>query len=428
MMSGFTFHTNTRIVFTTLLAVLFLGLAVVDAPAKTHVVRRGETLGGIASKHKVALTTLKRENSLRSNLIKTGQRLRIPEKAPAKKITIIPGQTHTVRKGESITEIAEKYGASPKNLAAWNKLKSASLINTGDKIRLTAPSAPTPAAAAPATHMVTKGETLNRIAEKYRVKLSTLARANKINWPYGIKIGQKITIPGGQTASTSNTAQPAKTTRIIVQKSQTLAEIARRYGVSKEQIAAYNGLKDPDRLLFGQRLIIPGKDASPKSPINTGLKAALDKISVRAGKWKYIVVHHSATKEGGWKGMDRYHRARGMENGLAYHFVIGRGGQMQNGSTYIGNRWKKQINGGHLAKESMNAKSIGICLVGDFTTQTPTSAQMRSLNGLTDYLLAKCRLKTDAVKTHRQIHPNHTACPGKRFPVTSFARELKKRN
>ena len=76
----------------------------------------------------------------------------------------------------------------------------------------------------------------------------------------------------------------------------------------------------------------------------------------------------------------------------------------------------------------MNAKSIGICLVGDFTTQTPTSAQMRSLNGLTDYLLAKCRLKTDAVKTHRQIHPNHTACPGKRFPVTSFARELKKRN
>ena len=397
--------------------------------------RRGESLSGIAARYKVSLTALVRENKLKSlNRIDAGRRLRIPEKATPKKTSPLPGQKHTVRKGEALSSIATKYGTSVANLVAWNNLKTASRIDAGQRLHVTKPPTPPAASAAkkPApstssTHIVRKGETLGQIAERHKVGLSTLARANKIRWPYRIKIGEKITIPSGKSTSAAS-SQPATTIRIIVQKSETLAEIARRYGVSEKQIAAYNSLKNPNRLTIGQRLIIPGKDASPKVPIDAGLKAALDRISVRAGKWKYIVVHHSATKEGGWKGMDRYHRARGMENGLAYHFVIGRGGQMQNGSTYVGNRWRKQLNGGHLAKESLNAKSIGICLVGDFTTQTPTSSQMRSLNGLTDYLLAKCRLRTDAVKTHRQIHPGHTACPGKRFPASSFTGELKKRN
>lgn len=444
MMIGFTIHAIRRSVFTTLLAILVLGLAALDAPAKTHIVRRGESLGGIASKYNVSLDALVRANNLKSrNRVNAGQRLTIPEPPAPRKTSLLPQEKHTVRKGEALSSIATKHGTSVANLVEWNNLETASRIDAGQQLFVSPPPKPAPEpppapptapeAASPseAEHIVKKGETLGQIAEQHHVGLSTLARANKIRWPYRLNIGQRISLPGGASSSSSSgnrTSQPDETIRIIVQKSQTLTDIARRYGVSEAQIAAYNGLKDPDRLTVGQRLIIPGKDASPKTPIDAGLKSALDRIAVPSGKWKYIVVHHTATTDGGWKGMDAYHRKRGMENGLAYHFVIGRGGQMQNGSIHIGNRWKKQLDGGHLAKQSLNAKSIGICLVGDFTSQTPTTLQMRSLHGLTDYLLAKCRLKPDAVKTHRQIHPNHTACPGKNFPAASFASELKKRN
>jgi len=429
-------RTPGRVAVLAILAGLFF-LAASSAVARSHVVRRGETLSGIASKYRVSLSDLMRANNLKSkNRIPAGRRLTIPGKDAVKRTTPLPGARHTVRKGETLSVIAERYGASVQNLVEWNDLKSSSRIDAGQSLIVAAPpanKAPAAPAAKPApaprTHVVRRGDTLSKIAERQGMRLSTLAKANGIRWPYRISIGQQIVIPGsGAVAKASSGSRSSGTTRIIVQKRETLAEIARRYGVTEKMIADYNGLTDPDQINVGQRLIIPGRDAAPKTVINAELKRALDRTRVRSGRWKYIVVHHSATKDASPKGMDAYHRARGMENGLAYHFVIGRGGQMQDGSTYVGNRWKKQLDGGHLAKASLNARSIGICLVGDFTKQSPSTLQMRSLNGLVDYLLARCRLKPDAVKTHRQIHPGHTACPGKRFPASSFAASLKKRN
>src|SRR5438045_7677727 len=59
------------------------------------------------------------------------------------------------------------------------------------------------------------------------------------------------------------------------------------------------------------------------------LPKELGRIRVEPGKWKYIVIHHSASPNASVKGMDYYHRVeRHMENGLAYHFVIGNGHSM----------------------------------------------------------------------------------------------------
>ena len=56
------------------------------------------------------------------------------------------------------------------------------------------------------------------------------------------------------------------------------------------------------------------------------VRAEIDRPGVRRGRWRYIVVHHSETREGNARAFDYYHRhVRGMENGLAYHFVIGNG-------------------------------------------------------------------------------------------------------
>jgi N-acetylmuramoyl-L-alanine amidase len=126
------------------------------------------------------------------------------------------------------------------------------------------------------------------------------------------------------------------------------------------------------------------------------------------------------------KSMDRYHREdRHMENGLAYHFVIGNGQGMKEGEIAVGNRWRRQLDGGHLASVTQNKVSIGICLVGNFDKKRPTRRQMQSLKVLVLYLMDLCNLGVDSVKTHQQINIIHTRCPGKYFPAQSFLQELK---
>ena len=153
------------------------------------------------------------------------------------------------------------------------------------------------------------------------------------------------------------------------------------------------------------------------SNLNSEVRRQLDAIPPRES-WKHIVIHHSGTATGTAKGIDRYHREqRHMENGLAYHFLIGNGRGMGDGEIFVGERWKKQLAGGHLASETLNQSSIGICLVGNFDRTKLTSEQMESLNALIKKLLEVTGLPRSAVTTHREIHPRHTRCPGKLFKM-----------
>ena len=156
------------------------------------------------------------------------------------------------------------------------------------------------------------------------------------------------------------------------------------------------------------------------------MSAAIQNESVRAGRWKYIVIHHSAVDEGTMKGMDDYHRKqRHMEHGLAYHFVIGNGNGMKDGEIGVGNRWKQQLDGGHLRSESQNKVALGICLVGNFDAHPPTAKQMQSLNALVRALMNRCGVPAKSVKTHQQINIIGTRCPGSRFPSKTFLRDLR---
>jgi LysM repeat protein len=212
-----------------------------------------------------------------------------------------------------------------------------------------------------------------------------------------------------------------------VKKNDTVYSIAKKHGITTARLVQFNALSKPDRIYVGQRLKIPSpSDPASGTALPPSTRASLSKISVKSGQWKYIVIHHSATAVGNVKSMDTYHReTRHMENGLAYHFVIGNGRGMGDGEIAIGNRWRRQLNGGHLASEALNAKSIGICLVGNFDNTKPTKKQMESLEALTDYLLARCNLNKSTVRTHQQINTTSTRCPGRHFPQTEFLKTLK---
>jgi len=155
--------------------------------------------------------------------------------------------------------------------------------------------------------------------------------------------------------------------------------------------------------------------------LTPSVRAAIDNAKVKKGRWKYIIVHNSATRQGNAKAFDNYHRnVRKMQNGLAYHFVIGNGSSSGDGEIEIGNRWVRQINGGHVASDYLNNISIGICFVGDFNRDLPTKAQAAALQELITYLRQRCgrvQGKLTIVRGHKQINPKPTDCPGDRFPL-----------
>ena len=105
-----------------------------------------------------------------------------------------------------------------------------------------------------------------------------------------------------------------------------------------------------------------------------------------------------------------------MENGLAYHFVIGNGTGSDDGLIEIGNRWMQQLHGGHVKSQRYNEIGIGICLVGNFESNNPTDAQMRSLTELLDYFKRGIPRNIQVVG-HRELDTEHTLCPGVNFPM-----------
>jgi hypothetical protein len=145
------------------------------------------------------------------------------------------------------------------------------------------------------------------------------------------------------------------------------------------------------------------------------VRAQIDGAGISSGRWKYIVVHNSSTKRGGAKAFDTYHRdVKRMSNGLAYHFVIGNGSYTGSGQIEVGNRWKRQLHGGHMKSTAQNRVAIGICLVGDFDSERVKDSQLEALDELVSYLQAKTG-KT-IVTTHRRLNIRPTTCPGKYFP------------
>ena len=162
--------------------------------------------------------------------------------------------------------------------------------------------------------------------------------------------------------------------------------------------------------------------SGPKyNSLSRAVRDAIDHAPVARNRWRYIVVHNSGTRQGNAKAFDYYHlHVRKMQNGLAYHFVIGNGTSTGDGQIEIGNRWTRQINGGHVHSDYLNNIALGICLVGDFNRDLPTERQKAALDELIRYLrkrVGKIDGNVSIVKAHREINPPRwpTDCPGDRF-------------
>lgn len=107
-----------------------------NAEAATHKVKSGDTLSTIAVEYNTTVKEIKKENKLDSDLIFTGQALKIDDlKVETKEET----KTHKVKSGDTVAKLAEKYEVTVANIVAWNELKSADLIMVGQVLNVSEP-------------------------------------------------------------------------------------------------------------------------------------------------------------------------------------------------------------------------------------------------------------------------------------------------
>jgi membrane-bound lytic murein transglycosylase D len=186
-----------------------------------HRVGRGDTLGGIASKYGVSVADLRRANKIRGTTIHPGQDLLIAS-APRGMETQVAAQMaaaleedtrrastsksgrHVVRRGDTLWSIARRHGVSMDDLADKNGLTRKGKLSIGQVLAIpgttTLASANTNAVSSRSmTYVVRSGDTLSRIASKFRVRLSDLLGWNDLTSRSVIKPGQRLVmyVPDG---------------------------------------------------------------------------------------------------------------------------------------------------------------------------------------------------------------------------------------
>ncbi len=177
----------------------------------------------------------------------------------------------------------------------------------------------------------------------------------------------------------------------------------------------------PPKRSFWQRVFGSG-DRTNYRYLSRNVIDSIRRAPVQRARWKFIIVHNSGTRQGNARAFDYYHRrVRKMQNGMAYHFVVGNGTSSGDGQIEVGDRWRRQINGGHVHSDYLNNISLGICLVGDFNRSEPTRAQLAATEELIRYLRQRCG-GSMPVRPHREMNPPQwsTDCPGDAFPYGWF--------
>lgn len=240
-------------------------------PWITHVVRRGETLSEIATRYGVPVAEIYRLNRLGRRL-RPGTSLRIPVGLASAATTASPKEAppsvssqsiptgrpryHIVRRGQTLSQIADIYNVSIADLKAWNRLRS-DRIRVGQRLRIspsgTVASTPASSSLSYVLHRVRRGETAYSIAQRYGVTVAQLQQWNPESFRGEMLLaGTTLRIPVQQGSSTLRGSARTYTVRA----GDTLLSIARRFGISVEELREHNGLEG-DYIRVGQHLQIP---------------------------------------------------------------------------------------------------------------------------------------------------------------------------
>ena len=201
-----------------------------------YTVKKGDSLWKIANKYNTTVEKLKSANNLKTNTLSVGQKLVIPSISVSPEVS----DTYIVQKGDSLWSIANKFNMTVSELKNLNNLTN-NLLSIGQVLKIKDSSNN-----GEKTYTVQKGDSLWVIANKYGITTEELKSYNNLTSNL-LSIGQVLKIPQGKT-STENI--------YTVKKGDSLWTIANRYNTTVEKIKVLNNLTS-NLLSIGQQLKIP---------------------------------------------------------------------------------------------------------------------------------------------------------------------------
>lgn len=151
-----------------------------------YTVKRGDTLGKIASQYGTTVQEIAQINGIQNiNLIFPGQVLRINRNSNVHgSESNSTGKTYyTIKRGDTLWGIARRYGTTVQNLVNWNNIQNPNLIFPGQRLILYGNSSSSSNSNNYAYYTVQRGDTLWRIARRYRICPKRIARINGITNP-----------------------------------------------------------------------------------------------------------------------------------------------------------------------------------------------------------------------------------------------------
>jgi len=175
------------------------------------IVQSGDSLSRISARHHVPVSVLRSSNNIEGDLIRVGQKLRLPRdeqmladplyaEAAMELQSLQSGLiaadrvTHRVRPGESLSVIARRYRVSVKDLQRWNNISDPRKLRAGASITVFHSPAEAPSNRGTVQHVVQRGDSLWSIAKKYKVKINDIKSWNDLGNNTVIQPGQSIKI------------------------------------------------------------------------------------------------------------------------------------------------------------------------------------------------------------------------------------------
>ena len=252
----------------------------------------GDTLGGIGRRFGVSVSQLRSWNGLPNSRIRAGRYLIVNSGggATASASGVAPDGSYHVRSGDTLGKIAQRFGTTVSRLQAWNNL-SGTQINVGQSLRVpnagssTSSSGPSAAAstgrqAPPSSgrYQIRSGDTLGGIADRFGVSIGDLRNWNNIRGNQ-IIAGDTLVVGSGGSGSAGSAAAPAaaptsgSAIRYRIRSGDNLAVIAKRHGVSIDDLRRWNGLRG-STIQAGKTLIIGYGSSSPASQTTASAPAS----------------------------------------------------------------------------------------------------------------------------------------------------------
>jgi membrane-bound lytic murein transglycosylase D len=161
-------------------------------------------------------------------------------------------------------------------------------------------------------HVVSRGETLSRIAARYGLRQSELVALNGLRSRHWIRAGQRLRLPqraSGRSATLASLpAEPPEDGVYTVRRGDTLSRIASHFGISERQLMSANGLGDRNRIFAGQRLRVADfdavlvADARPSAPAAAKAELETAEAEVEAEETAVEAVAEAAHSPSGESG------------------------------------------------------------------------------------------------------------------------------